>query len=373
MHHHRRISTRNRLLLAPAAAGMALTPALLRAQDVTPDASPAAGTEASPVASPVAGEDLPLEQIAMLTGPEPSLNTTWEQWEVYGTDLGSSFMYGDEMVLVFGDTFGANNSDWRSNVLAFTTDDDPSDGITFDRMVTDREGHAKEVLESKKVDFDEMTVIPTYGIAVEGRMFLHYMSVSHWGPPGQWDLGHSGWAYSDDGGETWTKDPEAQWPGDSNFGQVALEEHEGHIYIWGIPGGRYGGVQLARVVPEALLDIGSYEYWDGEGWSDAADNAAEVIPPNVGELSVRWNSFYNRWIMMYLNDPMGLIELRVAEEITGPWSEPRIVVRASEYPALYAPYQFPIWNDSADIYFNMSLFGPYQVFLMKTQIPDLML
>src|SRR5699024_10746394 len=154
-------------------------------------------------------------------------------------------------------------------------------------------------------------------------------------------------------------------------GQVALEEHGHHIYIWGIPGGRYGGVQLARSVPDALLDIDGYEYWTGTDWRDNPDTAAIVVPPNVGELSVRWNSFYNRWIMMYLNDPEGLIELRVAEDITGPWSEPYVAARATDYPQLYAPYQYPKWNDSADIYFNMSLFGPNDVFLMKTRIPGL--
>ena len=87
---------------------------------------------------------------------------------------------------------------------------------------------------------------------------------------------------------------------------------------------------------------------------------------------MRWNSFYDRWVMMYLNDPMGLIELRVAEAITGPWSEPYIAARSIEFPALYAPYQFPKWNDTEDIYFTMSLFGPYQVFLMRTSIPELL-
>jgi len=308
----------------------------------------------------------------MLTGPKPSVNNTWVRWKVYGTDLGSSFLFGDEMVIVFGDTFAQYNQDWRSNVAAITTDEDPSDGITFDRMITDREGHAKELLASKKVDFDEMTVIPTYGIAVGDRMFLHYMSVRHWGPAGQWELSHSGWATSDDTGQTWTKEPDATWPGDSDFGQVAIERHGDHIYIWGIPGGRYGGVQLARVAPDDLLRLDRYAYWDGDGWSKEPNDATIVIPPNVGELSVRWNSFYERWIMMYLNDPDGLIELRVADEITGHWSAPRIAARATEFPALYAPFQFPKWNDGPDIYFNMSMFGPYQVFLMKTRIPDLM-
>lgn len=340
---------------------------LIMADRTRPDQ--AAASQATPQATPQGG-DLPTEMIAQLTGPEPGINDTYEQWMVYGTDLGSTFMHNDEIVLVFGDTFGYNGGSWRSNVIGFSADTDPTDGVTIDRMVTDDFGAAKEVLPSKKIDFDEMTVIPTYGIAVVNRMFLHYMSVSHWGDPGKWDLGKSGFAYSDDDGETWTYDENAVWPGDSNFGQVAMEEFEGHIYVWGIPGGRYGGVQLARTLPENLLLFSTWEYWSEGNWVAEIEQAEEIIPPNVGELSVRWNSHYQKWIMMYLNDPMGLIELRTADEITGPWSEPHIAVRAIDYPALYAPYMYPIWNDGPEIYFNMSMFGPYQVYLMQTILPE---
>src|SRR5207248_6602149 len=95
--------------------------------------------------------------------------------------------------------------------------------------------------------------IPTYGVSTGKRMFLHYMSVQHWGQPGHWTLNASGLAFSDDDGQTWTKDEHLTWPGDSNFGQVAIVEDRGYLYFFGIPGGRYGGVQLARVRPEEIL------------------------------------------------------------------------------------------------------------------------
>ncbi len=338
------------------------------AQEASPMATPAA----TPAANLVAGGELPLEQIALLTGADPlSINDTDAEYGIHGTDLGSSFLYDDQLYIVFGDTFGPAGADWRSNVLAISTDDDPSDGITFDRFIEDRPGHAAELLPSKKVDFDEITVIPTYGVAVEDRLFLHYMSVEHWGEPGYWDLGSAGWAYSDDAGETWTKDEDSVFPGDTNWGQVAIEEHEGHLYLFGIPGGRYGDLKLARVVPEQLLDIATYEYWDGNAWVDEPDSAAVLVEGSIGELSVRWNSYYGRWLMMYLIDDLGHIVVRTAPELTGPWDEPRVAVRSIEYPALYAPYMFPKWNDGPDIYFLMSLFGPYNVWLMKTSIPDL--
>lgn len=331
-----------------------------------------AAQDATPMATPVASNDLPLVQVGILTGSDPAaFNQTGRDYEVDGTDLGSSFLYRDHIFLVFGDTFGVAKSDWRSNVLAISQDDDPGDGVTIERMIEDRPGHAKEILSSRKIDFDEMTVIPTYGVAVGDRLFLHYMSVSHWGDPGKWELGSAGWAFSDDDGETWKKDPAAVFPPDTNWGQVAIEEQDGYLYLFGIPGGRYGDLKLARVAPADLLEIATYTYWDGSTWVGDPERAAVVVAGPVGELSVRWNSYYKRWLMMYLIDNEGLIVLRTAENITGPWDEARVVVRSTDYPALYAPYMYPKWNDGPDIHFNMSMFGPYNVYVMRTSIPDL--
>jgi hypothetical protein len=324
------------------------------------------------VASPVSN-DLPLVEVALLTGSDPAaINQTGADYDVDGTDLGSSFLYNDQVYLLFGDTFANNKTGWRSNTLAISSDDDPRDGITFDRMIEAFPGYAAELLPAKRIEGEEITIIPTYGIAVGDRLFFHYMSVERWGAPGHWTLGSAGWAWSEDGGEHWTKDEGAVFPGDTNWGQVAIVEHEGFIYLFGIPGGRYGAVRLARVEPALLLDIERYTYWTGSDWvADEAD-AIDLFEAPVGELSVRWNSYYQRWLMMYLIDNEGLVVLRSAPEVVGPWDEPRIVVRATEYPALYAPYIYPKWNDGPEVWFNLSLFGPYNVWLFQTAVPDLM-
>ena len=346
-----------------AAAGISITAAT--------QLRPTLADDASPVASPEV-EDLPLVEVALLTGSDPAaINQTGKEYAVDGADLGSSFLYNDQTYIVFGDSFDIGKSDWRSNLLAISSDDDPTNGVSFDRMIEDRPGHAKELLSAKHVEGEEVTVIPTYGVAVGDRLFLHYMSVSHWGAPGHWDLGLAGFAYSDDGGENWTKDADAVLPGDTNWGQVAIVEYEDDLYLFGIPGGRYGDLMLARVSPEQLLQIDSWEYWDGEAWGEDVAAAAVVVAGPIGELSVRWNSYYQRWLMMYLIDDQGLIVLRSAADLTGPWDEPRVAVRATDYPALYAPYIYPKWNDGPEVYFNMSLFGPYNVWLMKTEVPNL--
>lgn len=317
-------------------------------------------------------------QLVRENGPG-SLNHTDSRWGVYGADLGHTFMHRGKMYLVFGDTFGGpaadpfssvDHEDWRSNTMAWI---EPTahlpQGLTFGGMITDRPGHAKELLPSLKVSGDEITVIPTYGVSVAPRMFLHYMSVNTWGQPGHWTLNSSGLAYSDDDGQSWTKDPNLTWPGESNFGQVAILEESGYLYFFGIPGGRYGGVQLARVEPQAILEKSAYHYWNGSSWVAGDPGAATtIVPAPVGELSVRWNSYYKKWLMMYLNDPQSRIVLRTANSLAGPWSDERIIVTGEQYPQLYAPYITPLWNDGPDIFYTMSMFGPYCVYLMRTRI-----
>jgi hypothetical protein len=312
------------------------------------------------------------------TGPT-SPNRTDLRWQVHGTDLGSSFGYRGRTYFVFGDTFGAPaanpffsvpHEDWRSNVMAFSSDSDPADGVTFDDMITDRPGHAAELLSSLKDPGVEQTVIPTYGVAVDDRMFLHYMSVREFGEPGHWTLNYSGLAYSDDGGQTWEKNSGVRWPGDSNFGQVAFVEHGAYVYLFGIPGGRYGGIQMARVPAGSMLDQSAYRYLDGTTWVTDPGAATTVMAGPVGELSVRWSSYYRAWMMMYLVDDKGLVVIRSAPELTGPWSTPRTVVTSAAYPALYAPYLLPRWNSGPDIYFTMSQFGPYNMSLMHTRLAN---
>lgn len=313
-----------------------------------------------------------VEFVAWVTGPE-SANQTDENYNVYGTDLGSMFDLNGTLYIAFGDTFGccppknggAGGDDWRNNVLAYTSDRDVSDGISFDGMITDENGEARQVVKKRKED---VTAIPTYGIGIGDRLYLHYMAVKEWGPPGEWTLNRSGWAYSDDGGETWERPAEATWEGDTNFGQAALVEHEGYVYVFGIHGGRFGGVALARVPSDQVLDMAAYTYWDGSDWASDIEAAVEIVPAPVGELSVAWNEYLGRWIMTYLQEFDRAIVLREAPALTGPWSDRHELVSGDDYPSLYGAYLHPWFSDGETIYFNMSQWGPYNVMLMRARL-----
>src|SRR5665811_861259 len=165
----RTISARSRWTAIPVFGLASLLPVSAQAQ--TPSSTP----DATPVSEPEPAT-LPVELIAALTGrADDAVNATAEEYEVYGTDLGHTFMHGDDMYMIFGDTFGEFKSDWRSNVGAvITADQDPSDGV-----------------------------------AVADRLFLHYFQVVFGGPPGQWDLGSSGFASSD---HAKPEEPRSHWP-----------------------------------------------------------------------------------------------------------------------------------------------------------------
>lgn len=321
------------------------------------------------------------EKVAKLTGPG-SVNATDTRYQVMGTDLGAMWDNGSGQILMaFGDTFGEGQvggdqfgGDWRSNVLARSSDHDLSNGMTFDGMVVDAPGHAKQLLAAKHVDKDEITVIPNSGVSVGNRQYLHYFSQHDWGP---WNTNYGGIAYSDDNGENWTKS-DVRWSNsaprwDRGFQLGSLVRHAGHVYLFGTGSGRFYDIRLARVDETRVLDMAAWRYWNGAQWVRDESAAIPVVAAPSGEMSVLYNEYLGRWLMMYLDEYRAAIVMREAPALTGPWSGQRVVVRGGEggeYPALYAPFMHP-WSAASgdpDLYFAMSQWGPYNVFLMRTTL-----
>jgi len=173
----------------------------------------------------------------------PSANATSERWRVAGTDLGIAWENGrGEIAVVFGDTFDGVDTtdpaiaygDHRRNVLGFSTDRTPDDGITITRMIEDRPGHAGEIVGATRGVAAEPSVIPTAGIAIGARNYLFFMSVKSWDPDFVWTTNFSSIAYSDDFGERWTRST-ARWPGESRFAQAGLAVDGAYLYVLGTP------------------------------------------------------------------------------------------------------------------------------------------
>ncbi|MGV3712992.1 DUF4185 domain-containing protein [Pseudolysinimonas sp.] len=321
-----------------------------------------------------------VEQVGQITGAEGPGDST--QYAVNFTDLGSMFEHKGKMYFVFGDTFGERAADftggggsfWRSNVMGWTTDSNPADGITLEGMIVDDIGTARELLPSKKIDGEEMTVIPTHGFSTGDTMYLHWMSVRQWGVPSEWEVNEAGLAASRDDGQTWEVLDGPRWDGDSGFVQISPFRVGDDLYVWGITHGRFSGVSLAKVPAAQVEDASAWRYLsavvDGEPqWSENVDDATLVVDDTVGELSVVWNDYLDRWIMTYF-DPTDGVVLREGITPWGPWGDEFPLVGATDVPGPYAPYMNTRYTEDGGrvIYFTLSIWDPYNVFWYRAEL-----
>jgi hypothetical protein len=341
-----------------------------------PSISEANLTKKTPASSFLLAGVTNVKQISQLTGAK-SPNAT-EKYKIVGTDLGSMFRAHGKTWFVFGDTFGERAANltggggtiWRSNTLAYSSDTNPSDGIKLDGFIVDDVGWAMELLSSAKVDNLEMTVIPTYGFEANGAMYLAYMSVKHWGVPGEWEVNHSGLAKSKDKGRSWTKLAGPRWTGTSNFVQVSVTKIGSYLYFWGVTHGRFSGVQLMRVPEKKVESLKEYEYFSGTTtdlqpkWSKKQSAAETIVEDTVGELSVVWNGYLKRWLMTYTNGGGSGTTIRESVSPWGPWGDGLSLISGEKTPGQYAPFMLPEYTakNGMTIFFTLSLWDPYNVF-----------
>lgn len=187
--------------------------------------------------------------------------------------------------------------------------------------------------------------------------------------------------------------------------------------------GRYrsGRNVFLAAFPLETLRTGARTWFAGRAsardarWSASENDAHPLFnhdgSPCMGELSVTWNRYLDRWLMLYnCIRPRGVL-FRVAPEPWGPWSEPRVLFDpradqgycvfihdarprshcppgspnprdslisrghggADAYGGEYGPYVIDAFtrgdgNGRTTIYFTLSTWNPYQVVLMKARL-----
>lgn len=139
-------------------------------------------------------------------------------------------------------------------------------------------------------------------------------------------------------------------------------------------GTRDSNAKLARFHETDIENKTAYEYWNAftNQWIKGNENEATVlIEDKVGELSFIYNETHKKWIIAYFNADRYNITMRTAEDITGPWSEPYELANGREYAQLYGSYIHPLSVTGDNLYFTMSMWMPYNVFLMKAELADM--
>lgn len=324
---------------------------------------------------------LPHEMVCQLTG-EDALNDTTPV-NVYGADIGLMVSFQSRLLFIFGDTFGPDKYDWRSNTIAYSLDSDPTDGIMLTGWITDNVTHlAKELIHSAKIDEVEMTVIPTAAYANEHCLYIYYMSVITWSDHGDWDCNNASIAYSFNG-HTFHEALNISWPGDSNFiewglvkGGTGAPSTGGYLYFLATGSGRFHSCYLTRVPETQILNQSSYQYFTGLSTSDAplwSPNhvaAQPVLDAPMGEISVMWNNYLGKYMLMNLDDVAKRLIVRIAASPWGPWSQPLTVISRPEYVGFYAPNIDPLLveEEGRFVYFTMSLWNEYNVYFLKVDL-----
>ncbi len=330
-----------------------------------------------------------VKQLARVTGKSlpdehlPNPNQTHERYDLGCTDLGIMWDMGNGKTgIFFGDSNGSafaptpggggNGGNWRSNVLAFSTDNNLADGLTFSGMAMNVAGtSARQIIYSphNTTGNGSFTAIPTAAIKVNGVNYVHYMDVRQWGKPGSWTTNYSALYRSADDGATWQKVSTIRFAAESKFAQMAYAQSGGYVYMVGTPAGRFGDAYLARVKSTAIENQKEYQYYNGKSWAKGDESrAAKIFAGPVGEVSLIYNSRLKRWLVTYLDEARGQIVIRNAEQITGPWSQPQVLVSGRDFPALYGAFIHPQSKDSDDLYFLMSQWHPYNVFLFRAKL-----
>jgi hypothetical protein len=351
-----------------------------------------------------------------------TLNRTESRVGLAGTDLGVSFEHNGRLYFLFGDTWpteGAGYNSYRprdGDSIASTLDTNPEDCIDL-QFVTAPDGWylSPQVPGISLGNFE----VPIAGFSANGKMYV-FFSTDH---SEQQVMGRTVLAsLSDDE----ARSPfhyvyEASRDKFINISPVivnnadipGLPDRQGQgLLMWGSGRYRQSDPYLAYVPLSTVEDKQTWRYFAGMEagslqpvWSTKESDAMPLfVQPCIGELSVAWNSFLQKWLMLYNCDSPRGINFRVADQPWGPWSPPAVLFdpwadggychfmhadscecdsvydsmfdsdrpRQWEWGGEYGPYQIPRYTTgdatSTTIYYTMSTWNPYQVVLMKSTL-----
>jgi len=355
------------------------------------------------------------------TGKE-TLNQTGKRFGIYGTDLGVSFIHNGRLYFLFGDTNRRDpdtglpasafpGEDFNEELtdldaIAYTTSDRAYNGITL--TFNSDYPHVDDIVQLTGEH-------PIEGISLDKDMFVFFTTdlQSDELVPTRTVLAKS----TDEGiyfGKT------LYTLSTSKFIHISCEVIDNEkinglptnsgkgLLIWGSSVHRKSDIFLAHMPLNEITNKSSIRYFAGFASADSKKilwkiNEEESKPlfkaECIGELSVRWNYYLNKWIMLYNCDHCNTkgIVIRLADAPWGDWSSPKIIFdpkdgygkfihvpgndniydkgrdRHFDWGAVYGPYQITPYSTGikyryTKIYFTLSTWNPYQVIQMSAII-----
>jgi hypothetical protein len=408
------------------------------------------------------GQPARTQKICQLTGEfdrerqQPTINRTEtnNNLRLRGTDLGASFEHNGRIYFLFGDTHPSDRPfdpsrrynpneprPFNGDSIAWTTDTDPEQCLHLNFLRAPDRGYLSPKVRVLSFPPTFLSLggfeVPTGGFSANGRMYVFFTTDNS----DQNVMGRSVLARLVDESQnlfTYLYDVSCR-PGVvpcavpdvgkfinispvivNNADIPGLPQSTGQgLLLWGSGRYRESSPYLAYLPLGAVEDRRMLRYYAGIDartgrpvWSSEESQAVKLFDQDcIGELSVTWNLFLRKWLMLYnCGNPRG-INYRVADQPWGPWSPPAVLFdpwcdrghchfmhaggdlsncdsvddemfrRATDPPRSrvrepggeYGPYVISRFTKgdatSTTIYYLMSTWNPYQVVLMKSTLP----
>jgi hypothetical protein len=393
-----------------------------------------------------------------------TFNRTETNFTLKGTDLGAAVEHNGRIYFLFGDTHPTGPFNRRcydpneprphdGDSIAWTpatADPEQCLPLNFISLVVPGFGNAYISPRVRKPDGTFITLggfeVPTGGFSANGRMYVFFTTNFRRINNNIERMGRSVLARLEDESQNLfaylydvscrpepdvpvpCPDAACTSPAVGNFINVApvvvnnadipgLPQTNGQgVLMWGSGLYRRSNPYLAYLPVDGIENRQMWRYavTDGSGnlvrWSQNESDSTPLFNQPcdgscmIGELSVTWNPYLHKWLMLYGHlNPRG-INYRVADMPWGPWSQPGILFspgcdrgychfihadwnyrncdsvydsmfgssRERETGAEYAPYVISRFTrgdaTSTTIYYLVSTWNPYQVVLMKSTL-----
>ncbi|MGO9526276.1 MAG: DUF4185 domain-containing protein [Verrucomicrobiia bacterium] len=340
----------------------------------------------------------------------PLLNQTYTDYQVGGTDLGSSFVSGNQIIFLFGDTLYFNSGD----TMAWTTNTSPGAGVPLTFFTTNT-GTAL-LIQPPGVDMGSFDV-PAAGISNNGTLYI--VCKTGYSPT---TLNSNDFSVLATFNETThafaTGRTISSLTNGGHFIDMSLHTFGTNILMYGLGYYRQSAVYLATIPTNSFETGAGTLYFTGltnglPTWSTAETNAVPLVSdnptnPTIGNVSVTYSPDLNLWLMTYdggrqTESTMG-VYFSYAQAPWGPWSTPQLIFNArrddgfgvfmhnttNSTPAgpagptidpadnppdttpggVYAPYVIEnftkVVTNTLSIYYTMSTWNPYTIVLMES-------
>ena len=237
---------------------------------------------------------------------EPTSNLTGQRYNLFFTDLGVPFHHKERTYLLFGDSVPTDN-----DPIAYTTDHSPDDGLELHFLQNNVSNYNPIIIPGIRLTGFE---VPMEGVSTHDRMYI-YATTDH---TQKVTMGRSVVAVSEDDGFNFTYlyDFSSLYFINLSIVKVDLSAWDGFpdsagtgLVFFGSGKYRQSDVRLAFQPADSIESQSTIRFFKGLDhssmplWSSLEVEAEPLFShPLVGELSVSYNIYFKKWIMLYNSD-----------------------------------------------------------------------